>query len=232
MQIEPLHGWNVSPAEARELQLELAARVDTERPLGPWHTIAAADVSWNKQETELYAAVVVVCARSFELIERVGVAAPVTFPYIPGLRSFRETPGLLEAFRRLKSTPDIVLCDAHGSAHPRRFGLACHLGLWLGLPAIGCARSRLCGSSNDPGPSRGAWTPLLDTGETIGAVLRTRPGVKPLFISAGHLCNLASAIDVVLLTTGRYRMPEPARTAHAYVHVVREAVQGGKGIPP
>lgn len=232
MNIEPLHGWDLATTEARDLQLQLACQVESDRPLGPWQTIAAADVSWNKNDTELYAAVVLVRAGSFELIERVGVTAPITFPYVPGLLSFRESPALLDAFRKLKTAPDVVLCDGHGRAHPRRFGVTCHLGLWLKRPTIGCAKSRLCGTHEEPGPQRGDWTPLLDQGETIGAVLRTRPRVRPLFISVGCQCRLSDAIEVVLATTGRYRMPEPARMAHAYVNEVRRAVKAGKPIPP
>jgi deoxyribonuclease V len=231
MQIVPRHSWDLTTAEARALQLSLAGQVDTHRPLGPWATVAAADVSWDKKGVELYAAVVVVRADTFELVERVGVAAPARFPYVPGLLSFREAPGLLEAFGRLRNPPDVVLCDGHGYAHPRRFGVTCHLGLWLNRPTIGVAKSVLCGTYEEPGPDRGACTPLVDGDEVIGTALRTRSRVKPLFISAGHLCDLESACAVVMATTVKYRLPIPTRLAHAYGNQIRCAVKAGQAIP-
>ena len=137
---------------------------------------------------------VVVEAETFEVIERVGLAAPAKFPYVPGLLSFREAPALLEAFDRLKTRPDVVLCDGQGIAHPRRLGIASHLGLWLDLPTVGCAKSRLCGKYDEPGPDRGDRSPLVDKGEVIGAVLRTRAEVAPLFVSPGHRCDLEGAV--------------------------------------
>jgi len=231
MQIEPLHAWDLSTTEARDLQLSLAGRINTKQPFGSWQTVAAADVSWDKKGRALYAAVVVVRAGTFELVERVGVAAPARFPYVPGLLSFREAPGLLAAFEQLSNRPDVVLCDGHGFAHPRRFGVTCHLGLWLNLPTVGCAKSRLCGTFEQPGPNRGDRSPLLDNGEVLGAVLRTRARVKPLFISSGHLCDLESAVGLVLATTTRFRLPEPSRLAHAYGNDIRRAVKVGAPIP-
>lgn len=231
MDIRPLHGWDLDAREALALQKELAGRVDVSRPLGPWRTIAAADVSFNRGGETLYAAVVLLEAGSLGLIERVGVAGPARFPYIPGLLSFREAPPLLEAFARLKQTPDVVLCDGQGIAHPRRLGIASHLGLWLGLPTVGCAKSRLCGVHEEPGPQRGDRTPLLDRGEVIGSVVRTKDRVKPLFVSPGHLCDLESAVALVLATSRRYRLPDPARQAHEYVNAVRRAVTAGGPIP-
>src|SRR3954447_16317028 len=167
MTIPPLHSWDLLPAEARALQKELAGSVDTTTPLGRWDTVAAADVSFNKFDPVLYAAVVVVRAGSFEVVERVGVTAPAKFPYVPGLLSFREAPALLDAFARLETRPDVVLCDGQGIAHPRRLGIASHLGLWLGLPTVGCAKSLLCGHFEEPGPDRGDRSPLIGRGETI-----------------------------------------------------------------
>ena len=161
------HSWDLDYAQARALQAELAGEVDT--PPGPsWSTVAAADVSYNKHDPRLYAAVVVTDARTSEVIERVGVAAETRFPYIPGLLSFRELPPVLEAFRRLTTRPDVVICDGQGYAHPRRMGLACHLGLWLGLPTIGCAKSRFIGEFDEPGPDRGDRSPLVDRGRRSG----------------------------------------------------------------
>ena len=219
------HPWDLTPAAARSLQAELANAVDTSTPLGPWRTLAAADVSFDRGSDVLHAAVVVVEAGTFEVIEKVGLEAPASFPYVPGLLSFREAPALLEAFGRLKARPDVVLCDGQGIAHPRRLGIASHLGLILGLPTVGCAKSRLCGKYDEPGPDRGDRSPLVDKGEVIGAVLRTRARVAPLFVSPGHLCDLENAVRLVLATTRRLRLPIPARMAHEYVNEVRRAVR-------
>src|SRR4051794_38054942 len=167
-----LHSWDLDTAQARELQRALAARVDPSRPLAPFQTVAGADVSYNKWSPTLYAAVVVLRADTLEEIDRAGVVAEATFPYVPGLLSFREAPPVIAAFRKLTVRPDVLICDGQGTAHPRRLGLASHLGLWLGIPTIGCAKSRLCGDYEEPGPARGDWTPLTDGDETIGAVLR------------------------------------------------------------
>ena len=161
------------------------------------------------------------CADTLELIDRAGVVAEATFPYLPGLLSFREAPPVIEAFGRLSTRPDILLCDGQGIAHPRRLGLASHLGLWLGIPTIGCAKSRLFGSFAEPGQSRGDWSPLKDGDETIGAVLRTRDRVSPLFVSPGHLCDLEGAIAAVLDAARRYRLPATTRLAHDFVNEMR-----------
>jgi len=206
------------------LQSELAGKVDTFTPLRAWRYVAAADVSYTRGDTQLYASIVV-CDAQNELaeVERVGVVAPITFPYVPGLLSFREAPPVLEAFRRLKTTPDVVLCDGQGLAHPRWFGLACHLGLWLQIPTIGCAKSRLYGTHEEPGLTRGSLCPLLHEEETIGTVVRTKNKVKPLFVSAGHKVTLDDAVAVVLATATRYRLPQPARLAHQAVNDLRGA---------
>ncbi len=225
MTIRPLHRWDLSAAEARALQTELAERVVSDRPLPGWRTLAAADVSFDRYGTELYAAVIVVEAGSMAVIERVGVASPADFPYVPGLLSFREAPALIEAFSRIETTPDVVLCDGQGIAHPRRLGIASHLGLWLGLPTVGCAKSRLCGRFQEPGPRRGDRSKLVDRGKEIGEVLRTRDRVKPLFVSPGHLCDRESAVRLVMENTGKLRLPTPARMAHEYVNEVRRSAK-------
>jgi deoxyribonuclease V len=211
----------LTTAEARDLQLRLAARVDSNRDLPSYATVGGADVSYELRGKWLHAAVVVLRADDFEVIDRAGVVAEAKFPYVPGLLSFREAPAVIEAFGRLKVRPDIMICDGQGIAHPRRMGLAAHLGLYLGVPTIGCAKTWLCGDYEEPGQERGDWTPLTDGGETIGAVLRTRTGVKPLFISSGHRCNLTSAIRVVVATSPTYRLPVPSRLAHQYVNDLR-----------
>jgi deoxyribonuclease V len=215
--------WDLTPTEARAHQAELAGLVDTSTPLPPWRTLAASDVSFDRGSEVLYAAVVVVDGSTFEIIEKVGLEAAATFPYVPGLLSFREAPALLEAFGRLKTRPDVVLCDGQGVAHPRRLGIASHLGLCLDLPTVGCAKSRLCGRFDEPGPSRGDRSPLIDQGEVVGAVLRTRDRIAPLFVSPGHRCDLESAVALVLATTRKYRLPIPSRIAHDYVNEVRRS---------
>lgn len=221
MRIARLHDWCSSIDAARALQLELAAQVDATRPLGPWRTVAAADVSYNKRDPILHAAVVVVEAGTLRVLERSGVSMEARFPYVPGYLSFREVPPLLEAFRRLEIEPDVVLCDGQGLAHPRRLGLACHLGLWLDRPTVGCAKSRLIGEHDEPGPRKGDRTPLLDRGEVVGAVLRTRDRIRPVYVSPGHRCDLDGAISVVMDTLRRTRLPEPARSAHNHVNELR-----------
>lgn len=229
--VPDLHAWDLDPTGARELQKRLAGRVVTDRPLPPVQTVAGADVSFDLRGRWLHAAVVVVRAGTDELLERAGVMTEVCFPYVPGLLTFREAPPILEAYRALKSTPDVILVDGQGIAHPRRIGVASHLGLWLGVPTIGCAKSWLFGDHDEPGPTRGDWTPLRDRGETVGAVLRTRDRVKPLFISPGHLCDLESAIRIVLENGPKYRLPVPARLAHQHVNDLRRASGGGKAPP-
>jgi deoxyribonuclease V len=232
MQIKKLHSWDVTTAEARALQETLASQVKTSAALKSWDLVAAADVSYNKFAKPLYAAVVVVHAATLELVERVGVVGEAQFPYVPGLLSFRELPPVLVAFERLRTQPDVVLCDGQGYAHPRRVGLACHLGLWLGVPTIGCAKSWLLGEYDEPGPTRGQHTALIDRGEVVGAVVRTRDRVRPLFVSPGHLCDTPSSVAVVLAATAGYRLPVPARLAHTYVNEMRRAVGEGKPVPP
>jgi deoxyribonuclease V len=231
MEIASLHSWDVDPAGARALQRSLAAQVDVSTPLGPWQTVAAADVSYNKFSEWLYAAVVVVRAETLEVIERVGVVGKATFPYVPGLLSFREAPVVLDVFRKLTTRPDVVLCDGQGIAHPRRIGLASHLGLWLDLPTIGCAKSLLCGTFDEPGPERGDRSPLVDRGEVIGSVVRTRSRVSPVYVSPGHRCDLEGAVAVTLATAVKYRLPVPARMAHVFVNELRRAHDEGRPLP-
>ena len=217
----PLHPWDLDAAAARELQRELAERVILDRPLAPYETIGGADVSYNKRSTTLYAAVVVLRADTLEVIDRAGVVAEAKFPYVPGLLSFREAPPVIEAFEQLSVRPEVLMCDGQGIAHPRRLGLASHLGLWLEMPTIGCAKSHLFGEHEEPGPTRGQWSPMTDGDETIGAVLRTRDRIKPLFVSPGHLCDLEGAIAAVLASTRGYRLPTTTRMAHQYVNELR-----------
>jgi deoxyribonuclease V len=224
--VEPLHSWDMDAAQARALQVELANRVDTTRPIAPYETIAGADVSFDRGGEWLFATIVVLRAGTFEEIERSGVVVAARFPYISGLLSFREAPALIEAYQALKTTPDLLVCDGQGIAHPRRLGIASHLGLWLGIPTVGCAKSRLFGHYEEPGPDPGDWSPLLDRRETIGAVLRTRAKVKPLLVSPGHLCDLPGSIGVVMSSIRKYRQPVTTRLAHQFVNELRVQSKG------
>jgi deoxyribonuclease V len=165
--------------------------------------------------------VVVLDARTLETVETAGVRDRARFPYVPGYLSFREAPSVLRAFRKLERAPDLLMCDGHGRAHPRRFGLACHLGLWLDLPTIGCAKSRLIGTHAEPGRRRGCHRPLLDEGEVVGEVVRTRDGVRPVYVSVGHRIDLATARAWVIRLARAARLPEPIREAHLEVNRLR-----------
>ena len=201
-------------AEAVAVQDELRPLVDLVGP-GPTApaTVAGLDVAYAESDDRLAAAVTVLDAATLAVVdEAVSVGRPA-FPYVPGLFAFRELPALRDALDRLTVRPDLLVCDGHGLAHPRRFGLACHLGVVTGLPAIGVGKTPLVGAWEEPGPRRGAWTPLRDGGEEVGRVLRTRDGVKPVFVSVGHRMSLDNAVDRVLALTPRYRLPETTRTA-------------------
>ncbi len=222
MDIPPLHSWNLTPTAAVALQRQLATKIDIKTPLDRCELIAGADVSYNRFSPICYAAVVVLRADDMSMVESQHVVARSTFPYIPGLLSFREIPIVLQAFAKLRHRPDVVMCDGQGFAHPRRLGLACHLGLWLDLPTIGCAKSRLIGTHREPGQKSGSRTPLRDGNDVIGSVVRTKLNVKPLYVSAGHLIDLASAVRLVLKSCRGYRLPEPTRQAHLRVNEVRQ----------
>ena len=184
-----------------------------ERPLAWAKVRRVAGCDCAIRESEIFAAVVVLDARTRRVIETAGARLPLRFPYVPGLLSFREVPALAEALGRLRRRPDAVLCDGQGRAHPRRFGLACHLGLLLDLPSVGVAKSRLVGDAKEPGPKRGASTRILHEGELVGRLLRTRDRVRPLYISVGHRITLDDAVALVLRMGGGYRLPEPTRLA-------------------
>lgn len=212
----PLHRWNLDEAEARALQRQLAREVVQEDRFGEIRTVAGVDLGFPRTPdgNELgRAAVVVLRWPDLALVEERVVEQPVTFPYIPGLLSFREAPVGLAATRSLETRPDLLLVDGQGLAHPRRCGIACHLGLLLDLPTIGCAKSILTGHAEEPGPNPGDWTPLVNRGEIIGAALRTRPKTKPIYVSIGHRISLASAIELVSQCGRGYRLPEPTRLA-------------------
>jgi len=218
MRITPLHAWPRSVAAAIALQQRLAPRVRLRPVTERIRLFAGVDVAFSADGTRVIAGVVVWDAGTQTVVEQRTAAAPCRFPYVPGLLSFRELPAALAALRKLRAPPDAVLCDAQGFAHPRRCGLACHLGLWLNLPTVGCAKSRLCGTFDEPSPQRGSASPLMLGGEQIGVVLRTRDHVKPLFVSPGHLCDHDSACRLTLRAATRFRLPEPTRLAHQLVN--------------
>ena len=212
MQYHDLHSWNVTPAEARQLQNELRTQVVGTDRFGKINTVAGADIGFKKDIAR--ASVVVLSFPELQVVDSVVTESPVRFPYIPGLLSFREIPPLLTAFTQLQTEPDLVIVDGQGIAHPRRFGLASHLGLILDKPTIGCAKSRLCGQYEEPESEQGAYTYLMDKGEVIGAVVRTRKNVQVVYISIGHRISLDSARTWTLACCRGYRLPETTRYAH------------------
>ncbi|MHC4481020.1 MAG: deoxyribonuclease V [Planctomycetota bacterium] len=217
MQISELHEWDLTPAEARQLQKELADQIEL-RPLPPCpEFLAGADVAFDRELDMVFAAVIVFAYPELEPVEQATARQTAPFPYVPGLLSFREAPVVLDAFRKLRHEPDVVFFDGQGYAHPRRLGLASHIGLWLRRPTVGCAKSRLIGEHEEPGLRRGQAMPLRDGGEQIGVVLRTREGVSPIFVSPGHLADFATSRSMVLDCCQGYRLPEPTRLAHTAV---------------
>ncbi len=216
-----LHNWAVTPREAVELQKRLQVQIELRPPGHDVRTIAGADISFDKYSPVLFAGIVVLALPSLEVVEEIGVEAKVPFPYVPGLLSFREAPPLLEAWQRLRTTPDALMLDGQGIAHPRRFGIACHVGLLTGVPSFGCAKSVLVGTFDEPPPERGAWTPMTHRGDIVGAALRTKQRVQPVYVSPGHRIDIESSIQLTLACNGGYRQPEPTRLAHHFVNAMR-----------
>lgn len=223
MDIPQLHDWPKTEAEAVELQTALAARVDTTTPLGEFNLVAGCDIAYHLTEPILFAAVAVVRVADGAVIETRTVTRATDFPYIPGLLSFREIPALLAALAELRYAPDAVMVDGQGIAHPRRFGLACHLGLWLDRPCLGCAKSWLVGDHDEPGPEAGDTAPLTVAGEAVGQVVRSAAGAKPVYVSPGHRIDIPSAVAVVRATLSGYRHPAPTRAAHLAGNELRRA---------
>ncbi len=212
-------GWDL--ATARALQERLSGEVVECDRLGPVRRVAGADVAYDRRGDSLFAAVVVLDAATLEVVETSSVEGKTRFPYVPGFLSFRETPPVLEALARLRTPPDLLLVDGHGRAHPRRFGIACHLGVLLDLPTVGVAKSILVGDPGEPGLERGRAAPLRDRGERVGTVLRTRSRVAPVYVSVGHRVSLRTAARLVLACGKGYRRPEPTRLAHLLVTSLR-----------
>ncbi len=222
--MKKLHSWNLSYSQARDCQKGLASKVRFTSLKKPPELIAGIDCAFSKDGKKIVAAVVVLKLPDLALIETASAVRKVTFPYIPGLLSFREAPVCIAAVEKLKSKPDVFIIDGQGIAHPRRLGIATHLGLFFDKPTIGCAKSRLIGIYEEPGLQKSAYALLKDKKdtsnteyETIGAVLRTRTNVKPVFVSVGNRCLLKDAIEITLACSVKYRLPEPTRLAHQLV---------------
>lgn len=222
MEFQEIHPWTLNPQEAMELQEILRGKLIFEEPPEDIFRIAGADVSYDEISGRAYSAVLVFGWPDLELLEQVVAYQQIGFPYIPGLLGFREVPALLQAFRKIRNEPDVILLDGQGISHPRRFGLASHVGLILDRPTIGCAKSRLVGSHCEVDHTRGAFAPLEYQGELVGAVLRTKANTKPLYISPGHRMDIPSALRIVLETCRGYRLPEPVRRAHLAVTRARK----------
>ena len=214
MKIEQKHEWVLTAEAAIEIQQTLRTEVITRDRFGVVNYVAGVDVGFEAEGTITRAAVAVLSYPELQLCDQAIARRPTTFPYIPGFLSFREVPAVLDALEKVKIVPDLLLCDGQGIAHPRRFGIACHLGVLTHLPAIGVAKSRLIGKHAEVSEKRGTWEPLYDRGEAIGAVLKTRPNTNPLYISLGHRISLETAIAYVMGCTTKYRLPETTRFAH------------------
>jgi len=242
-----LHRWDATPAEARRIQEELRARLvledrwpggrgekrkeKNEKRLSGVRHVAGADVAFafeggGTSRGQAVAGVIVYAFPEMREVERTMAVRPLEFPYVPGLLSFRELPALLAAFEKLRTEPDVIFCDAQGYAHPRRFGLACHLGVLLDRPTIGCAKSRLTGTHRAPAQKAASWVPLRDDTEIIGAAVRTRAGVKPIYVSQGHRISLRSAMELTLAVCDGYRIPRPTREADHYVRMLKRCGWG------
>lgn len=214
MKLQHPHRWDVTPREAIAIQQQLRHLVRIEDCVGEVRRVAGVDVGFEQGTAVTRAAVAVLSLPGLELQEHAIARRPTSFPYVPGLLSFREVPAVLEALQKLERPPDLLLVDGQGIAHPRRFGIACHLGVTSGIPSIGVAKSRLTGQHREVPDKRGAWVPLKDQDEVIGAVLRSRKGVRPVYISPGHCVTLETALEYVMQCVTRYRLPETTRQAH------------------
>lgn len=214
-----LHSWEVNPQEAIKIQKDLKSNISLKKSFSKIDKVAGADVSYYKNK--MIAGVIVFEFPNLKAIEKQSFISPINSPYIPGLLTFREGPSILAAFKKIKSEPDIILFDGQGIAHPRRMGIATHLGLFLDKPTIGCAKSRLSGKYTSVGEEKGNYTLLKEGEEILGAVLRTRRRVKPVFISPGHKIDLPNSIEIVLKCIVKYRLPLPVREAHIFVNQIR-----------
>ncbi|HKP85984.1 MAG TPA: deoxyribonuclease V [Blastocatellia bacterium] len=247
MRYEKLHDWNLTPTEAVELQKELRKQVRIEPLKGEVRRVAGCDISFNKFSEVVYAGIVIINLPDLEIVETATVITETRFPYIPGLLSFRETPALLEAWEKLQTAPDVVMLDGQGLAHPRRFGIACHFGLLTGLPTLGSAKSVLRGKFDEPDEKAGSYSLMTDKGEVVGAAVRTKDRVAPVYVSVGNRIDLPGAINLTLrcvkgyaandggeklfdtspASKSKYRIPEPTRQAHLLVNELRRSEMRG-----
>ena len=218
--MEPIvrHRWDLSETEAIHTQQTLSKNVITEDQFTNINYIAGVDVAYSKQDDVLIAAIVILDAHTLNVEESVAVEDTVHFPYIPGLFSFRELPPIIKAFQQVTAPPDLIVCDGQGIAHPRKFGLASHLGILFDIPTIGCGKTRLLGEYTEPDQKRGAVSPLLDNGEVIGGVLRTQANTKPIYVSIGHRIGLQTACEWIVKLSPKYRLPETTRLADQLVN--------------
>jgi deoxyribonuclease V len=223
--------WNLTPRAAIRLQERLRDRVVLWDRVGRVRLVAGADLAFDPVSNIAFAGVIVYQLPQLEEVERQTASRELRFPYVPGLLSFRESPVLLAAFRRLQTEPDVILIDGHGLAHPRRFGIACHLGVLLEKPTIGCAKSLLVGEYPALGPTAGSTAPLVHQGEQVGTALRTRDGVKPIYVTQGHRVSLATAVRLVQACVDGFRIPKPTREADHYVRDLRRAYQASRKPP-
>lgn len=223
MNIGLRHPWKVSPPEAIKIQEHLRKNLLFTPPGNSWKKVGAADVAYDRADDRIYAAFLVFSYPDLTLLERATAHGWADFPYIPSLLTFREGPILMKTFSQLKTKPDLILVDGQGIAHPRSMGIAAHLGLLLDLPSIGCAKSRLYGLSNaEPAPDQGSTAPLREEGQTVGMIVRTRTGVRPVYVSPGHKMDLENSVKIILSLCRGYRIPEPLRQAHILVNQLRE----------
>jgi len=220
------HAWNVTYSEAVELQRRLREKLilRDDRTAPPIRMVAGADISYARRSDRFFATVIVFSYPDMAVLDEATAVETVSFPYIPGLLSFREGPALIKACGRLKHLPDVIIFDGQGIAHPRGIGLASHMGLILDIPAIGCAKSLLVGNHGELDAERGSWTPLTHDQQIVGAALRTKKKVKPIFISQGHRIGLERALDIIMICCRGYRLPEPTRQAHLAVNRLRKSV--------
>ena len=221
MKIKLLHPWRVNPRRAIQIQDELRKKIRLRAPSGPWKRIAAADVAYSRMDNRLFAGFLLFSYPELTLLESASARGRASFPYIPGLLSFREAPILIRAFSRLKTKPELIVIDGQGIAHPRSMGIATHLGLIFDLPTIGCAKSRLIGMHEEPPAALGGCSPLIEKGQTVGMIVRTRTGIKPVYVSPGHKMDLETSVKMILSLCRGHRIPEPLRQAHLFVNRLR-----------
>jgi deoxyribonuclease V len=222
--MNPLHSWNVNAKEAIQIQENLRNHLILKNTFQEVRTIGGGDVAYSKEKDFLFGAVVVLSFPKSEVVYSATAYGKISFPYIPGLLSFREAPILIKAFQKLKTKPDVMIYDGQGIAHPRGIGLASHMGLWFDIPSIGCTKTPLLTDFISPGPLKGSFELIRKEGKEVGAVLRTKDKVKPLFISPGHRIDLQTSIQIILESCQRFRFPEPLRKAHSFSRIPRQTL--------